>query len=114
MTLENLEASGIIQDRFFQEFKRPYGSVWRVSLLIDASPKSISKLTNRIDTAVWQKTGTWGTTILSVLGLLASIIGIYYLMDAITKGYFKTRLRILAVSLAIIGVFILLLFTHSS
>jgi hypothetical protein len=113
MIIENLESSGVIRDRFFQEFKRPYGNVWRASLLIDSSPNSISILTDRIDRAVWQKTGNWRTTILSAIGFLLVVCGIYYLMDAITKGYFKTRLRIITISLAILGIFLLLLFVHN-
>jgi hypothetical protein len=46
--------------------------------------------------------------IFSTLGLLTLIIGVYYLMDAVTKGYFKTRLRVITVLIAIVGVFILL------
>jgi hypothetical protein len=111
--LPHLESSGVIRDRFVQKFGRPYGDVWRASLLIDASPKKILDLDHAINAVFSNEMRSWSAMIFSTLGLLAAIIGVYYLMDAITKGYFKTRLRIVCVSLGIIGVF-LLLFAWSS
>jgi hypothetical protein len=108
MVLKHLEDCGLIQDRFVQKFSRPYGDVWRASLLIDASPKNMDRLNKAITEELTGTKRELRNMIFSTLGLLAVIIGVYYLMDAVTRGYFKTRLRIITVLMAIVGVFLLL------
>lgn len=109
MVLKHLEGCGLIQDRFVQKFSRPYGDVWRASLLVDASSKNMDRLNKAITKEMTGAKRDLRNMIFSTLGLLAVIIGVYYLVDAVTRGYFKTRLRIIAVSFAVIGVFLLLI-----
>jgi hypothetical protein len=96
-----------VADQFVQRFDRPYGRVWKKSLLIDATPATIDKLARKISLAARQDLAqrraeswrTWGST----GGLVVVILLLYFFVNAVTKGYFVWRLRAVALLLAIVG-----------
>jgi hypothetical protein len=96
-----------VADQFVQRFDRPYGRVWKKSLLIDATPATIDKLARNISLAARQDLArrtsenwrTWGST----GGLVGVILLLYFFVNAVTKGYFVWRLRAVALLLAIVG-----------
>jgi hypothetical protein len=96
-----------VADQFVQGFDRPYGRVWKKSLLIDATPTTIDKLARKISLAARQDLAqrnaeswrTWGST----GGLVVVILLLYFFVNAVTKGYFVWRLRAVALLLAIVG-----------
>jgi len=110
---ELLRGGRLVVDRFPQRFDRPYGQVWRQSLLVNASPETVDSLA---DSVVRQAVGersarlkTWGTLAGSVVGLIALILVAYVVLNAATKGYYVWVLRLAAGALVAGGAAVLLM-----
>jgi hypothetical protein len=93
-----------VADRFVQKFDRPYGPVWKQSLLIDASRTTLDKYAKEISAVARaeraQQVGTWRST----GALVVVILLLYFFVNAVTKGYFVWRLRAVALLAAIVGI----------
>lgn len=93
-----------ITDRLVQQFERPYGKVWKQSLLIDQSKGTIDRYAREISAVARadraQQVGTWGST----AALVSVIVLLYFFVNAVTKGYFVWRLRAVALLVAIAGI----------
>jgi hypothetical protein len=92
--LEHEMARGdLIVDRHVWRVHRPYADIWSEAVLVDASNERLSKVTR--DHAAWlesrfrAKRGAVG----SVFGLSVTILLVYVVLNALTKGYFRGRLR---------------------
>lgn len=109
-----LESSGMIVDRFVQRFERPYGEIWQVGLLIDASPKKIAALAEKCDRMLAGQQRTFRQTVLSIAGLVALVCVVYIFLNSVTKGYFVWSLRAAALAILAGGVFLVLLLSHNS
>jgi hypothetical protein len=103
-----LQRRGLVQDQFLQRFHRPYGDVWKESLLIGAHPGVVETLAqdlswnqNRI---VQARRSSWARTGLSIAGLVVLICMVYLFLNAVTRGYYVRPLRTAA---AIVGLLIL-------
>lgn len=99
-----------IADRLVQQFDRPYGKVWKQSLLIDASKSTLDRYARDISAVARadraQQVGTWGST----AALVAVIVLLYFFVNAVTKGYFVWRLRAVALLVAIAGILSIMAF----
>jgi hypothetical protein len=108
--LAELRKGKLVLDRFSQQFDRPYGKLWREQILIDASPQSIEPVAAWIDkkAAVARRAArqTWWTLTVSLGGLAVLILAVYLVLNAATKGYYTTVLRVLAVGAIIAGVIV--------
>jgi hypothetical protein len=86
-----------------QRFERPYGSVWRETILMDVSDSNIRKLTDEFSRSLIQKKQEWAQLGLACATLFVLIYLLYRFTNAVTRGYFVWRLRTAAVVLAFIG-----------
>jgi len=108
-----LRRGGLVTDRFTQRFRRPYGDVWRQSLLVDSSPKTVDPLAAAV---VSQTAGhrsavvsSWARIATSIGGLALLIFVLYLVLNAATKGYYVWVLRVAAAALVVAGIAAVLL-----
>jgi hypothetical protein len=100
----------LIPDQFVQKFDRPYGEVWKASLLIDASQKTMDSLVasyNALANAernVERKSKVTGFS--AIGGMALVVVLLYAFLNSATKGYFAWRLRALALLAVIAGVLV--------
>jgi len=99
---DELVSRNLATDRFAQRFDRPYGTVWREAVLVDASPSRVEEiarsLVQGLDSKIAQHRATW----FSFAALLGLLFGTYLFLNLATKGYYAWSLRT-AVVIGIIG-----------
>jgi hypothetical protein len=83
----------LISDRFVQRFTRPYGDVWRVALLVDASDGALQRVAQEAGRMAATQREHRRVGFVATAGLLFVIIALYFILNAVTKGYFTWRLR---------------------
>jgi hypothetical protein len=94
----------LIVDRYVSRVHRPYGDIWSESILVDASSGRLSALVR--EHAQWYKARQQSRrgTAASIGGLSLAILLVYAVLNAVTKGYFRGRLRAgAAVTLALLA-----------
>jgi hypothetical protein len=94
-----------IVDRQIESTVRPYGTIWRAALLINADPRELDGLVHQMqDAQNQQRTHRTAAVAISVVWLMA-ISMVYTLINWLTRGYFRGRLALVSVVLAAAGVF---------
>ena len=100
----SLAREQMIVDRQVESVERPYGTIWRESILIDASPKKLDELARRMQSVVRsgerrRAAAIGGGTFLSL------IVGVVYLfLNWITRGYFRARLAMASMTAIALGI----------
>lgn len=88
--------SDLVLDRKVELQKREYADIYYAGVLVDASPKTLDRMTRKaieVSRASMKRNVHAGASLAALLG----VIGITYLgANAFTKGYFTWRLRLLA------------------
>jgi hypothetical protein len=90
---QELSAGSLVADRSVSLVRRPYGEIWSEAILVDASGERLSKIER--DYSMWlnkQQQAKRGTAA-SIAGLSLVILIIYSGLNAVTRGYFRGRLR---------------------
>lgn len=103
-----LNEGGIRVQQFTQQFQRPYGDLWRCAWLVDASPEVLQRIAAKYCQAESLVRQTWARTLLSGLGLLLLIIGVYLLLNAATRGYYAWTIRVMLLAVAAVGLWFVL------
>jgi hypothetical protein len=104
----DIHQGGFIEDRFVQKLQGLSGPIWREAMLINGAPEKLEKLARKITNATAQQRQSKRTMILSLLGMLAVISGVYLFLNAATRGYYTWSIRIMLIILAGAGVFLVL------
>jgi hypothetical protein len=92
--LSAIAAGGLETDAFPERFDRPYGTVWTDSVLLDASPQKLTSLLDGYDRA-WRDHQRRQTLLrAAAAGLVTAAWLMYIFLNAVTKGYFTTSLRL--------------------
>jgi hypothetical protein len=108
-----LRRGHLVTERFTQRFRRPYGDVWRQSLLVDSSPKRVDQLAAGIAAqTAGERTAamsSWARIGLSIGALALLIFVVYLVLNAATKGYYVWVLRAAATALVVAGIAAVLL-----
>ena len=88
-----LATGRLVRDRSVSRIHKPYGELWSEAVLVDASGDRLSAVIRDHDT--WQRGRRESTrnSAASIVGLSVVILLIYAVLNAITKGYFRGRLR---------------------
>jgi len=91
----------IIVDKFPQSFRGSEGPIWREALLIDVSAPKLEQL--RLQYAAERGARRRGAAyiVFSFAGMMGLICLLYAVVNAATKGYYTTVLRVMTVLLAI-------------
>jgi hypothetical protein len=91
----------MVRDRSVTRVVKPYGELWSAMILVDASPGRLRAIAAEHVRAQEMRQRTSARQWMAFAGLFASILAIYAVLNALTKGYFRGRLRaITVVSLA--------------
>jgi hypothetical protein len=94
---DELVSRNMLADRFAQRFDRPYGTVWREAVLIDASPKHIEEIARSLVQGVDSRVASKRMTLFSYLAMFGLVFGTYLFLNMATKGYYAWALRFAAV-----------------
>lgn len=109
--LASLSQDEAIADRHVLRTSRPYGDLWNESVLVDASPATIDRLSRRYSSAAQAQLRTdaagWAG-----LAVLAGVIALVYaFLNSATKGYFVWRLRTAALLVLLVAVLVVITIT---
>lgn len=108
---DELVSRNLVTDRFAQRFDRPYGTVWREAVLVDAAPTRVEaiarSLVQGVDAKVTHQRYTW----FSFIALAGLIFGTYLFLNMAMKGYYAWMLRLAALGgIAAAGFIVMRLF----
>jgi uncharacterized membrane protein len=95
---DELVSQDLIKDRFTQSFDRPYGTVWREAILVDAAPKRVEAIARSLVRGVDKQVAHQRTTWFSFAALAGLVFGTYLFLNMATKGYYVWALRLVAVA----------------
>lgn len=104
----DLALGSLIVDRSTSRIHRPYGDIWSAAVLVDASPDRLAPIARDYDAWRTGRTATVTHTGFSLVGLSLAILAIYTVMNVLTKGYFRGRLRASAALALGLGTFLLI------
>jgi hypothetical protein len=104
----DVEAGRLRTDRFEQKITKPYGQVWRCSMLVDSPEGEIAGLTSGYLRQLNVRRAGWRHTLLMAAGLAVGIIVLYLFLNMATKGYYMWTLRVAGVVAVAAGVFFVL------
>lgn len=96
-------------EQFVQSFKRSYGTIWRGAVRVEAPPAALDMLAQDLRQVHVRAASHQRAGIVSVALMAAVVVGVYWLMDLLTKGYFSRPLRVIAVGALIVGAIVLML-----
>ena len=105
-----LKAGDFQTDVFTQEFKRPYGSVWRSAMLVHVPPEKAKFLLDAYWAQADAQRTSWLRTAMSGAGLLMLIVMVYLFLNMATRGYYVWSVRLATAVLAAFGVWCIVMF----
>ncbi|MDB5323393.1 MAG: hypothetical protein JWN40_5024 [Phycisphaerales bacterium] len=103
---QELAVGSIVTDRSVSRIRRPYGEIWSEAILVDASSNRLAKIERDYSTWLNQRQQAKRSAAVSIAGLSLVILGIYAGLNAVTKGYFRGRLRTGAAVMMIFGLLV--------
>ncbi len=99
-----LRSDGWIADRLVQADERPYGTIWRQSILVDASSERLDELASGINSTSRRERARRGAIIGSGVVLsIAAALG-FVILNWLTRGYLRTRLAVASIGIVLLGV----------
>jgi hypothetical protein len=98
----DLSAGRLIEDRAVGVEHKPYGDLWSAAVLVDGSRAQLQRLAAEYSRSLGQQRVTRSRQLLSVAGLWMAILGMYALLNWLTKGYFRGRLRLTSAALLLL------------
>ena len=107
-----LKAGDFQTDVFTQEFKRPYGSVWRSAILVHVPPEKAMSMLEAYRILTEAQRVSWLRTAMSGAGLLALIVMVYLFLNMATRGYYVWSVRLATAVLAAFGVWCIVMFVR--
>ena len=83
----------LVTDRSVSRVQKPYGELWSAAVLVDASPNQLGPLASQYEAALRDRRVSFAQRVAASIGIFAVILGLYWLVNGVTKGYFRGRLR---------------------
>ncbi len=99
----SLREGRMIRGRTVEVQSRPYGNVYYATLTLDVSPKWMDDLARRGAALAQKQRDRNVTSFAGVGGLIAVVSVLYFAANTFTKGYYRGRLRLMAVTAAVVG-----------
>lgn len=90
---QELAAGNLVSDRQVGRVRRSYGDLWSEAILIDASDRRLNGLVREHELWLRSRHDTRRGAAASIVGLSLAILLVYAAVNAVTKGYFRGRLR---------------------
>jgi hypothetical protein len=88
-----LQSGRLIEDRSLSVRHRPYGDIWWGAVLVDASPDRLRPIGIEYSRMLIDRRLSRARQLAAIAGMAAAIVFIYAVLNAVTKGYFRGRLR---------------------
>jgi hypothetical protein len=95
-----VDGDRLVVDRFPQQFDRPYGSLYREAVLVDASDAKLAPLVDALVRSSRERRDVRVHATLSATAILVVLYALYRVANAVTRGYFVWSLRAAAAVLA--------------
>lgn len=95
-----LEGDRLVHDRFPQKYERPYGSLYREAVLIDASDSQLDRLAQEMRWSMEARRESRAKGFVSAIAVLLVTYALYRFANAFTRGYFTWSLRTAAAVVA--------------
>ena len=99
----------LVPDKFLQRAQRHYGGVFRQAVLVDISRPNLDHLVALSRQDVVERKASFVATLLSAGALFLVVYLLYLFVNSMTRGYFVWSLRMVAVTVLVVGVIVLLL-----
>lgn len=99
----------LVPDKFLQRAQRHYGGVFRQAILVDLSRPNLDHLIALSRQEVVERKASFVATLVSAGALFLVVYLLYLFVNSMTRGYFVWSLRMVAVTVLVVGVVVLLL-----
>lgn len=93
MVERHLLGDRLVVDRFPQKFERPYGTLFREAVLVDASDDRLDKLARDMEETLAAERRSRIGGLASAMAVLLVTYALYRFANAFTRGYFTWSLR---------------------
>ena len=93
----------LVVDRQVDAVERPYGTIWRAAVLVDADPKKIDALRAHLQRDVAQHRAAATIALGAASAWMVVVCMGYLLLNWLTRGYFRWRLVIASILLIAAG-----------
>jgi hypothetical protein len=103
LTRKRLMTGDWIEDRFVQELKRPYGSVWRAAILIRLDEDDLVQLMNQHQRFVVRYHHRQLSAAASIVGILIVSVLLFWGLNLWTKGYHRGKITLSIICFAGVG-----------
>jgi hypothetical protein len=97
-----LSSGRLIEDRAVAVEHKPYGDIWSAAVLVDGSSGQLHRLAAEYSRILGDRRVTRSRQLLSVAGLWMAVLATYALLNWLTKGYFRGRLRLTSAALLLV------------
>ncbi len=100
----------LAKDSFEQAIQRPYGTVYRVALLVRCDDRSLEAMTEKLKkkahlelraARVQRHAFHWKVGAAALLACI--VLALYFFLESATQGYYTWRLRLLALAVIVSG-----------
>lgn len=97
--VQSFRHSFLVRDRSLKVVHKPYGDIWSAAVLVDASSHQVSAEVTRLanQRSIEQRHRVGGT-----VGVMIVVALAYLVANAVTRGYFRRRLRFVAMAACVI------------
>jgi len=101
---------GLVKDSVEQSIERPYGTVYRVALLVRADTETLERLTAELRRAAHaelravkstRRIFLWKVGAAAMLLFIVAVL--YFYLEAATQGYYTWRLRMFSLTVLLLG-----------
>jgi hypothetical protein len=87
-----LRRANLVVDRQIDATERPYGTIWKAAVLIDASPNKIDPIASQLRRASMQHHARAAVAFAGATVWFAVVSLSYLLLNRLSRGYFRGRL----------------------
>ena len=96
------ETGELVVDRFNQRLSRSYGDVWREAVLLDLNPTRLDVILYRDHVVTAQNRSTIIGRLFGFIVLTLIASGLYLVLNAITRGYYRLPVGVVVTAFAIL------------
>ena len=93
LTEVQLLGDRMVYDRFPQKYERPYGTLYREAVLLDASDDQLGRLADEIGWSLQSRQQSQARGFVAAAAVLLVTYALYRFANAFTRGYFTWSLR---------------------
>lgn len=106
--LENsLNGAGMIADEEVTSTDKSYGVIYSAAILVNQNPQKLAIITNRMQRRSMIQKIHFAQVAISSVVLVLAVACIYLVLNAATRGFFRTKLALGSVVVIIGGIFVI-------